>query len=148
MNARVKAEIAVTAPPQTVFDYLSDLDCHRKWNPHLKAIEPTGKLMAGVSYKTVSSVMGREVVSRNHVTECQVPSLLTIKNEEGLIQYTVSYSLEPTKNGTHLSCTCDLSASSSVFHLAKPVMMAVAKDKLASDLSALKLLVESATASA
>jgi len=141
-RARVVTKIQIAATPATVFTYLDDLNHHKEWNPHLTSIQPLVKLAEGVTYQTVSSVMGVKVRSKIVVKELVPGKKLTIESKTGLLQYCITYQLKPAEGGTLLRCTTLVSAEGRAFAFARPLLSELANREINRDLQALKQAAE------
>jgi uncharacterized membrane protein len=142
MKVNVTTKITISASPQSVFAYLSDLNKHYLWNPHLRKISPLGALQDGKEYKTLSTFLGIGVEGKNRVTKFIRNQEIQIENSTGTVQYLVNYRLQEDATKTRLVCQTTVNSSHNSFAFSAPILKLLATRELRSDLQSLKLAVE------
>jgi len=142
MQATIKTQISIKAPPADVFEYLSILKYHPYWNPQVQSFSSTAALKLGSKYQTDSQVLGVKISSENEVTRFVSPKEIEITNGTGMVKYRANFQLRPKDGGTFLTLTTTVSTTSKAFAFAKPVLTSLARRELQSDLQALKLAAE------
>lgn len=142
-SSRVNVQVNIKAPVADVFAFLIDLDRHRLWNTGLLEVGKTGLLREGMTYSTVSSLMGRTFQGRNRVSTLRKNQILGIENQSGPVSYSVTYELAAVdETTTMLACRCDISGQMSFFDLAAPLLEYLAQSRLEADLKMFQVLVE------
>jgi hypothetical protein len=143
MKARVVTQISIAANRTEVFSYLTDLQYHELWNPHIRRLFPLIKLTLGTHYQTTSQMFGVTIQSQNYVTKLVKNRELEIQNDTGSLQYTIWYRLRADGTGsTLLICNTTVSSESKSFAFARPILKLLAQQELKVDLQLLKAAVE------
>lgn len=142
MKADVVTRITISASPQEVFNYLSDLKYHYIWNPQTRRIYPVTILKKGTVYNTENVVLGMVINSQNKVVKFVKDKEIQLVNETGQLHYCVNFQLLPKGKKTQVVCDTQVSTDGRYFSFAKPVLKLLAQRELQTDMRALKLAVE------
>ena len=104
MTKTLTTEIDIAAPPQRVWQVLSDLSAYGEWNPFI--VEATGRAAVGGRLTLrMQPASGKERTLRPTVTEVREGELLRWVGRlplPGLMDVEHTFRLEPTGNGTRL----------------------------------------------
>lgn len=125
--------------PERVYELLTDLSTHRRWNKGLIAVSSSERMTTGLHYQTESALVG-DAVQRAEIEVVKlVPNkYVELNNEAGLIAYRVTYDLSPLANGTMLTCTVQFDVRNFVLNLARPAIESMARSRLQGDLETLR----------
>jgi hypothetical protein len=142
MDVRVVTRITINASAKDVFCYLSNLQYHYIWNPHMRKVKPIAELKRGMVYVSENVLLGVRVTNVNKVAKFSRNKEIELVNNKGQIQYRINYLLVPQEGKTQVVCTTNVTAVSNYFSFAKPALRMIAKRELQTDMQALKLAVE------
>ena len=128
----IKAKIQVAAPPERVFEILSDFPSHGSW-ANQKAglkVKPVsgGPLAVGSTFHSEQTFTGKHYEADIKVTKVSAPSALAFEAHQGdgkkTVVYTSTFALTPTGGGTLVERTLELNPSGIVAVIAKPAIKA------------------------
>ncbi len=143
MKARVNTQVSINASASEVFKYLSQLDYHFLWNPHLIYISSDENLKLNSKYNTTSHILGVKIKANNQVTKFIKNKLIKIDNTTGMVKYSALYEIIKKSNKTViLKNVTEVEANHKAFAFSTPVLNIMARRELQSDLQSLKLAVE------
>src|SRR3712207_4425188 len=105
----VEHDVVLPAPPEAVFDFLSDPANLPRWDSSMVTVEQVepGPLEVGTRWRGSSKVMGRRFEWTAATTHVQRPTLMVSRSLEGPFGFTVSYELRGAADGTHLRYRLD-----------------------------------------
>jgi len=142
MKAHVLSQVTISADCVEVFKYLKNLENHYLWNPALIEVTPLMVLDKGSVYTSTRMVLGNKLKATNTVTKFKDNAELQLENNTGLVHYKVNYKLKSVGKNTLLVCETVVGSNNKAFAFTRPVLEALARRELQSDLQALKLAVE------
>lgn len=142
MLVDVTVSVTIAAPAGVVFDWLIDLDRYPLWNAALRKVGRRGRMHEGMIVQTVSTVMGRDVESTMEVHRLVEGKDLELLNNTGAVPYRAVYRFIPEGGNTEIVLWCQLEPQTRLFHMAAPLIEALAKTRLSADLETLKNLIE------
>ena len=127
----IKAKIEVAAPPQAVFDVLSDFPNHGSWANSKAGLEVTpvsgGPTAVGSTFKSSQKFAGKHASADIKVTKLTAPSTLAFEaHQPGTkpVPYTSTFTLTPSGAGTLVERTLDANPSGLMVALATPAIRA------------------------
>lgn len=142
MQVKVATKITINAPPEQVFEYLSNLKYHYLWNPQMHSISSTKRLKLGSTYQTESLVLGTKIQAHNQVTKFAPPRQLLIENSLGAVTYQALFRLRSLRGQTEVNLQTTVTTDSKAFVFTLPILKKLALRELRTDLQALKIAVE------
>lgn len=95
--------IHISAKPEDVFPYLSDLTRHGEWNESL-AVEAAsdGPAAVGSQYRSTGRMMGKEFQNDVRITELESPTRLSFIANDGKNDFLQELTFRPMSGGTSL----------------------------------------------
>lgn len=99
-----ETEITINRSPDTVFDYLTNLEAIPEWAEPIKRVESTssGPLGTGSTFdEVVKTPIGESTVSWE-ILEYQEGRLCTFRSDSFIARSTVTFLVEPSRRGTLL----------------------------------------------
>jgi uncharacterized membrane protein len=145
MKTHVVTKVYIAAPPGEVYRFLTDLQYHPLWNPHLIAVSPKTVLKPDMRYRANSLLFGIKVSGNIRVVNMVEGRELELQNDTGMLRYRVRYRLARKASATQLTCSISVSTESKAFAFARPILSILAERELHSDLNSLKALAEGQT---
>lgn len=142
MLVDVTVSVTIAASPEVVFEWLTDLERYPLWNAALRQVGRRGRMHEGMIVPLKSVVMGREIESSMEVHRMAPGKDLELLNNTGAVPYRAVYRFIPEGNATEIVLWCQLEPQTRLFHMAAPLIEALAKNRLSSDLTTLKALIE------
>jgi len=141
---RFTKELSINAPPDKVFDYVSDISRHPEWAAHKLKIEPaaTGSVGVGAKFNSVGHQMGMDSRDEVTVTEYSPSQRFSYeaRSKEGLFRHVIQLSAEGT--GTRVAKSTEVVEASLMTKLMTPLIMFMAPGVLSGDLKRIKQRVE------
>lgn len=100
--AAITASIEIDAPPEKVFDYLSQLDKHHEWQTSIKSIEvlTPGETRVGSQAREVREAGGRDQTITYEMTEVERPHTAAFKGVDGPVRPFGRVTLTPLDGGS------------------------------------------------
>jgi carbon monoxide dehydrogenase subunit G len=138
---RYRRSVEIARPAADVFDFLTDLDNLRRWQPSVREVEWEPPLEAGSTFEETRELLGRRARSRLEVTALAPGREFSIRVVEGPVPLTVRHLLEPTAEGTRLTLEAEGEAGG-LMRLAAPIAERAAARQASQDLERLKRLIE------
>lgn len=132
MAMGITAKIQVAAPPERVFDVLSDFANHGSW-ANQKAglqVKPVsgGPLAVGSTFRSEQTFAGKHHEADIKVTKVSAPTTLAfVAHQEGgkkPVDYTSTFTLTPAGGGTLVQRTLEPNPAGFVVAIAKPAIKA------------------------
>jgi uncharacterized protein YndB with AHSA1/START domain len=127
----IRAKIEVAAPPQRVFDVLSDIPNHGSWANQKAglAVKPVsgGPLAVGSTFHSEQTFAGKHHEADIKVTKVSAPTTLAFEAHQGgkkPVVYTSTFSLTPADGGTLVERTLEPNPAGLVVAIAKPAIKA------------------------
>lgn len=140
---RFSNTIEIQRPPDEVFDYLATPENIPHWNYAISTSErsPAGPIRVGTRIRQRRTIPrpGEEQLA---VTELVPGDRLVLVGDLGPFHGTISYTLEPTPQGTRLVNVAELEASGPL-RLAAPLVAGRVRAAVADNLAKLKGILES-----
>lgn len=100
----VERTVAVAAPVEAVFAYLSDFTTTTEWDPgtvRTERVSGTGDV--GTTYRNISRFAGRETELTYTVVERRPPRSITLRGENRTIVATDTITVEPAGTGSRVT---------------------------------------------
>jgi len=138
---RYERSIEIARPPADVFDFLTDLDNLRRWQPTVREVEWDAPLAEGAAFDETRELLGRRVRSRLEVTALEPGREFSIRVVDGPVPLTVRHLLEPAGSGTRLTLEAE-GEPGGLMRLAAPLAERAAARQATQDLERLKRLLE------
>ena len=105
---QLRRSVLTSAPPQQVFDYLSDFTTTMEWDPGTVRTERvSGDGGVGTTYRNVSKFLGRESELTYTVTEHSPPTRFCLRGENATVLAHDTMEIAPAGAGTELTYTAD-----------------------------------------
>ena len=127
----IKAKIQVAAPPQKVFDVLSDFPGHGTWANQKAGLEVTpvssGPTAVGSTFKSSQKFAGKHAAADIKVIQLNAPSSLAFEAlQEGKkpVTYRSTFTLTPSDGGTLVERTLEPNPSGLMVTIASPAIKA------------------------
>lgn len=136
-------EQVIGRPPEQVAAYAMDPANDRDWIGALTRVEVLGDgpVGPGTRVRRVARFLGRDMEYVNEITELRRPERLAMKSVKAPFPMTVVYEFEPAGDGTRMRIHTGGDASG-FYKVATPVLSAMVKRGVASDLKRLKKRLE------
>jgi carbon monoxide dehydrogenase subunit G len=151
IHMTLREEIA--APPDRVFEVLTDLDGASRWMPNFVRIEKLtpGPLRVGSQWRETRKMFGKESTEQFEVTglERDRSFELFIDGTKGTSkrgQFRFRYDLSPQNGGTVLTLSGEIGGIGIVLELLGRLFAGMCKKAFAKDLAAMKRHIETAAA--
>jgi carbon monoxide dehydrogenase subunit G len=123
---KLQRSVETTAPPATVFAYLSDFTTTTEWDPGTVRTERTsGDGGVGTTYHNTSKFMGRETELTYEVVEHQPDSRFAVRGENSTVVAHDTMEIAPLGAGSRVTYTADFEfkgAARLVAPLLKPAL--------------------------
>ncbi|HEY8702213.1 MAG TPA: SRPBCC family protein [Arthrobacter sp.] len=105
----VEENIFIARPPQEVFNFLVKSENIPVWDSSIVHAETVGDEPVGLGTRATgtSKVVGRKFDWTTEVAEFEPPRRLTSKSVGGQLDFTVTSTLEPERDGTRLTYRID-----------------------------------------
>lgn len=105
----IEESVFIARPPQDVFDFLIKTENIPVWDSSIVQAEQIGDGPVGVGTRSrgTSKIMGRHFDWVTENTHFDPPKKAAIKSVEGKFDFTITYSLEPERDGTRLTYQID-----------------------------------------
>lgn len=147
--AKVDHTFTVEAPAAVVFEYLTDLEKGPVWQSSLLEahLSPEGPIHKGTEISEVRKFLGRKMESTVEVTEFEQDRLFGGRVLSGPVPWEFLYSFEETNGSTRVDFHME-GEPGGFFKVAEPLVVRTVEKQLVADLSTLKELVETSSASA
>ena len=95
--------VHISAKPEDVFPYLSDLTQHGEWNESLTVEGASdGPAAVGSQYRSTGRMMGKEFKNDVRITELESPTRLSFISNDGKNDFLQEFTLQPLGGGTSL----------------------------------------------
>ncbi|MFY9587617.1 MAG: SRPBCC family protein [Actinomycetota bacterium] len=127
----IRAKIQVAAPPQRVFEVLSDFANHGSWANQKAGLEVKpvsgGPLAVGSTFHSEQTFGGKHAAADIKVTKVSAPSTLAFEAHQGgkkPVVYTSTFTLTPAGDGTLVERTLEPNPGGLVIAIAKPAIKA------------------------
>ena len=138
---RIELSLAIDAPPEQVFAFLTDLERLPEWQSSAVSSRADGPLAKGVHIHECRHMLGRDVDSELEVTACEPPRRLTLRALSGPVRFTVDHELSEQNGGTLLAVTAEGKATG-MLRFAGPMVQRTADQELRQDFARLKEILE------
>lgn len=144
---KVEASVDIDRPIDEVFAYVADPATTPEWSSiSLEAtLEGAGPVGVGSRIRGIGKILGRRVESTSEVTLYVPPTRLAMRAVSGPGHFELERRLEPIGEGTRYHATMVVD-SGGFFRLADPIVAALMKRTVETDLQTLKALLEAKVA--
>lgn len=130
-------ELAITRPPEEVFDFLADPANLPRWQESCVAVEPHDD-----GIRETRSFMGRHAQIETEIVERARPRLFTVRSVAGPLRFTVRHQLEPQDGGTLLRVDAEVELPAGLGRLAAPLATRTAAKQFRGDFERLQQLLQ------
>jgi len=143
---KVEHSIVINKPVEQVWNFLTEFRNTPKWDIGVLETKQISEGPAGLgtTFQNIGPFLGRNSVREYKVTEYEPNKKVAVKSitqEKFIRQAEVSYTFNPTKNGTKLTFT-GMIEFGGFFKLIQPILLQRAKRDGQGDLFNLKRLIE------
>jgi uncharacterized protein YndB with AHSA1/START domain len=110
---KLRETIQIDAPPETVWNFVSDPESWHRWNPHVKEVRRHrhGPLVVTEEFAGVFQLSGQPMEHRVEVTRFDPPKSLVMRQRYewrgSPCEIEVSISVEPLPSGSRVSTVID-----------------------------------------
>jgi uncharacterized membrane protein len=141
---RVEESVIINRPLDEVFAFVADQTNAPKWQTGLVDVQrlTDRPLGIGTRHRFVRTFMGRKVEGSNEFTEYEPNRKVVFRNATGSTNFKGEYMVEPDGDGTRLTSIVEI-WSSGVLNLAEPLMKRGFQRDVETNLTDLKVLLES-----
>lgn len=139
----VEASVDINRPIEEVFAYATDPTKAPEWSSMIleSTLEGSGPIGVGSRFSVVAKVLGRRVDSTAEVTQYEPPRKCVVRAVSGPGQLEIERQLESIPEGTRYRSRL-VGESGGLFKLADPIVGALLKRTVETDLHTLKALLE------
>jgi carbon monoxide dehydrogenase subunit G len=139
-----ESSIFINRSPQDVFDYVSEPANNTQWQSGVESSEWTsdGPRGVGATYMVERSFLGRRTDSEIEMSVWDPPNQTRGRTINGPVQLEVTTDYEAQEDGTQLTVSAEAEFDG-FFKMAEGLVGKQVEKQVASDLAALKLLLES-----
>ena len=130
-------ELAIAAPPEEVFDFLTDPTNLPRWQESCIAAEGDGARI-----RETRSFMGRRAQVETEIVESERPRLFTIRSAAGPVRFSVRHELSAAAGGTLLRVDAEFELPRGVGRLAGPLAARTAEKQFRGDFERLQQILE------
>jgi ornithine decarboxylase len=125
-----------------VYEALCDVSLYPQWNRGMQSVSYAGRLKPGLEYQTVTEVMnGQTNVASILVVALEPDRKIVLNSQTGLIMFDAAFNLQPvTDTSCTVTCSLHLEFSRKIVNLARPMIEAMAEERVRGDLETLKRL--------
>jgi uncharacterized protein YndB with AHSA1/START domain len=127
----IRAKIQIDAPPERVFEILSDIPGHGAWANQKAGLQvkpvSDGPLSVGSMFKSEQKFAGKHAAADIKVTQLAAPTTLAFEAHQGgkkPVTYTSTFALTPSGGGTLVERTLEPDPSGLMVAIAKPAIRA------------------------
>jgi uncharacterized protein YndB with AHSA1/START domain len=149
MGLNFASELTIQAPPEKVFDAMTNLEQSRLWMNGLVRMEKLtqGEFGVGTEFRETRKMFGKEASEHFEVTSCEHPKRLALrvdgtKGASGKGEYFFHYELTPEGGCTRLHVLAEVRMEGFFSNMIGRVFLGTFKKACDKDLSALKTFVE------
>lgn len=134
----VTTSVDVAAPPEDVFDYLSNVENNPEWQSGMVSARWTseGPIAVGSTYDQVARFLWRRIESTFEVEAFEPGRMITATTTAGSFPITFTRRVEPIDAGTRVSAVITGDASG-FFRLAEPLLRIMVQRSVDGDYRAL-----------
>ena len=130
-------ELAIAAPPEEVFDFLTDPANLPRWQESCVAAEGEG-----THIHETRSFMGRRAEVETEIVEAERPRVFVVRSAAGPVRFTVRHELEPAGEGTLLRVQADFELPGGLGRIAGPLATRTAAKQFRSDFERLQQILQ------
>lgn len=138
------------APPQRVFEALTDFESMPDWMPNLESIEvlTDGEIGEGTRWREKRMMFGKEATETMEFTGFDPPGAFEIRADgsegsSGSGKYRFGYTIEPEGEGTHVRVDAEITEVGFVMGIIGKLFTGMFKKPMKKDLTKLKEHLES-----
>jgi uncharacterized protein YndB with AHSA1/START domain len=119
-----QVSVQIDAPPETVFDYVSDFSRHPEWNETPVAVTAgDGPVGVGSTFETHGEGKYAKVGAQGTVTAYQRPSLITYRIDSVTGRtYVWTFTVQPKNGGSELTHRFEQTKAQAYFKLLNPIV--------------------------
>jgi carbon monoxide dehydrogenase subunit G len=143
--ATIDETLTIQAPPEVVFEQLTDPEKATVWQSSLleARLEPEGPMRQGTRITETRKILGRKWETVVEVTELEPERLFAGRVASGPVTMEFRYTLEGSGGGTRVTFHME-GEPGGFFRLAEPLVVRHVKQQQESDFATLKEIAESA----
>ncbi len=106
---RIQHTVALAAPPERVFDFVTNASQWPRWHPATRAVRAVPERPLGLGETMVEHIQAahRSFEATWTVTRCERPSLWQIETRTPLGASVITYRIAPEGGGSRFERTCD-----------------------------------------
>lgn len=149
MAVNLDLELAIHAPPEKVFEAITNLHAGGRWLPGCTKLEvmTSGPYEKGTRWRETRKLYGREATEEFEVKNVEAPRIIELhcdgrKGSSGNVDYFFRYDLHPIGDTTHLKLQTRIEPAGWFGKIMAPLMKSAFKEALKKDHLALKAHVE------
>jgi carbon monoxide dehydrogenase subunit G len=130
--------LAIAAPPEEVFDFLTDPTNLPRWQESCVAAESDGTRI-----HETRSFMGHRAQVETEIVERERPHTFTVRSLGGPVHFTVRHELSPSGEGTKLRVDVEFELRGGLGRVAGPLATRTAAKQFRSDFERLQQILQS-----
>lgn len=136
--------LQINRPVATVFRFIDDIDCAKKWMSGLVEMKPLteGGNRVGARTRQVYAENGRTIEIIEETLAYEPQRLVKIKGDGQGFSFVAQYTLYPTPTGTRLEYESETKMTSLLMKLLSPIVHRATRNKAIEDLDRLKQVIE------
>ncbi|UCD97355.1 MAG: SRPBCC family protein [Chloroflexota bacterium] len=144
---QLESKVFINRPPRDVFDYINEPSNSPNYQSGTKSASwvSDGPIGVGSTWKTTTSLLGREIEAELQITDYQPPNQTTFKSISGPIPIEVTAKVEPQDSGSLLTFSGKVELGG-FFKIAEGLAAKQFEKQMNEDNQRLKKLLESNTA--
>ncbi len=141
---RVEASLAIGAPPEAVFAFVSDLDNLPTWQPGvISATQTTSDpIGVGTTARVLRELMGQRLTVDVTVTAFDLGRRLALESAASGISVAAAMDLEPVTDGTNVRMSTEIHSQSLFLAPLEGMAAGIAQQEMDSGLLRLKAAIE------
>ncbi len=139
----IEASVDINRPIEEVFAYATDPAKKPEWSSLLLecTLDGSGPIGVGSRIRSIGKFLGRRLESTSEVTQYEPPSKFAMRVVSGGVHLEIDRQLESIDEGTRYRSRL-VGDSGGLFKLADPIVAALMKRTVETDLQTLKALLE------
>jgi uncharacterized membrane protein len=141
---RVEASLAIDAPADAVFAFVSDLGNLPTWQPGVLSAQQTssGPVGTGATARVVRELMGQRVTVDIEVTEFEPSRRLSLASTAAGLAISGTMELEAAGSGTLVKVSTEIRTRSAFLAPLEGMAAGIARDDMTAGLQRLKVAIE------
>ena len=142
---QISESIDINRPPETVYQYVTDISQAPSWRPNLSVRNFSGEpVEVGTTWSDVTKFMGRDMVVDVEVTALETDRYCEMKQEGGVLSANTTWNISPgADDSSAFTLSFDGEVSGWLAGLASGILRNQAQKAMKRDLANLKSNLES-----